>query len=84
MKKIGNIISWCLSQAFLALICYILYVVFLANSFNLDLGYMQWLSIIIIFQCVIPKNKNEDNKSDLGKFIPGINRIDKNFKNGKF
>lgn len=83
MKKIESIISWCLSQAFLALICYILYIVFLANSFNIDLGYMQWLSMIIIFQCIIPKNKKEDNKPDLGKFIPDVNKIGKNFKNGR-
>ena len=83
MKNITKVITWCLGQLVLALICYILYLLFLEKEFNLELNYIQWLSIIIISQCVIPRNKSEDNKKDLGKFIPSPNRIDRNFKNGK-
>ena len=79
MKKIGNIVSWCLGQAFLAFICYILYIAFLANTFNLYLGYMQWLSIVIIIQCIMPKDKNTNNdNSKIGNFITDIKKQSRN------
>ena len=83
MKNLANIISWCLGQATLALICYTLYFLFLEKEFNLDLGYLQWLSIIIIFQCIIPKNRNESKNQNPGKFIPDVNTVKDKFKNGR-
>ena len=67
----------------LALICYILYFLFLEKEFNLELGYLQWLSIIIIFQCVIPKGRNENKKQKPGRFIPDIKTVKDKFKNGR-
>ena len=83
MKNLASIISWCLGQAILALICYILYFLFLEKEFNLELGYLQWLPIIIIFQCVIPKNRSEHKNQNTGKFIPDVNTVKDKFKNGR-
>ena len=62
MKIISSILSWAIGQALLALICYSLYNIFLVSEFNLSLNYVQWLSIIIIFQCIIPRPLGGNNK----------------------
>lgn len=57
--KLAPSISWIISQLALSLICYIIYYIFLENTFNISLNYMQWISIIIICQCVIPRSDNK-------------------------
>ncbi len=52
-------VSWIISQLILSSICYIIYNMFLNDTFNISLSYIQWLSIIIICQCIIPKSDNK-------------------------
>jgi hypothetical protein len=65
---ISGIISWLVMQLFLGLICWLIYDKFLVNSFNLELGYIEWTSIVIIASILFPHGETQ-------------NPIDKKLKN---
>jgi multidrug transporter EmrE-like cation transporter len=50
--------------AICAAICWVLYTLFLVKSFGVDLGYVQWLAIIVIATAVLPNNLKPSNKDD--------------------
>lgn len=57
MKTLKVLVSWILAQLGLSLICYLLYRFFLIDLFKLEIGYIQWVSIMLIFSCIIPSGK---------------------------
>lgn len=57
MKTLKIAVSWMLAQLGLSLICYLLYKFFLIDLFKLEIGYMQWVSIMLISSCIIPSGK---------------------------
>ena len=85
MKHVTKVVSWALAHALLALICYSLYNIFLISEFKLNLNYIQWLSIIIIFQCLIPRGirQNTEDNSDNSIAKKGFVNDFINYKNLK-
>lgn len=57
IRFIMGMMSWVLSQALLAVICWPLYDRFLFEIVKIELGFFQWFSIIIISSCIIPVGK---------------------------
>lgn len=54
-----------------ALICHLLYSIFLIDYFKLELGYAQWLAILTIAALIIPrKSLNDSNNDSKGPKIP--------------
>lgn len=49
-----------------AAICWVMYTLFLAKTFGTDLGYMQWLAIIVIATAVLPNNLKPSNRDQQG------------------
>jgi hypothetical protein len=86
MKLIASVFSWVIAQLGLSLICYIMYSFFLFDLFKIEIGYIQWVSIIIISSCIIPSGKilraNPGSKEKVAK--EATNPLEKylsNFKN---
>lgn len=57
MKILATLISWIIAQLGLGLICYFLYKFFLLDLFKIEISYLQWIAIMIIFSCIIPSGK---------------------------
>ena len=53
-----------LSTIFSALICHVLYSIFLIDIFKLNLMYPQWLAILIIVGLIIPRKPLEPQTDD--------------------
>jgi len=83
MKQLTKVTSWALASALLALICYSLYNIFLISEFKLNLNYIQWLSIIIIFQCIIPTGIKQNAENTSGKSNTSKNGFVNDFINYK-
>jgi hypothetical protein len=49
-----------------AAICWVMYSIFLAKTFAVDLSYMQWLAIIVIATAVLPNNLKPSNRDQQG------------------
>jgi hypothetical protein len=66
-RKVRAILSWSMGQAALAAICFGTYRLFLFELVNIEITFIQWVAIVIIFACLMPgkvlstlnKNKNE-------------------------
>lgn len=74
---ISGILSWLVMQSFLGLICWLIYNQFLVESFKIELGYIEWTSIVIIASIIFPhgetknpidKKLNNNNLLSLLKF----------------
>ncbi len=86
MKLIASVFSWIIAQLGLSLICYLMYNFFLDDLFKIEIGYIQWVSIIVISACIIPSGKilraNPGSKENVEK--EATNPLEKylsNFKN---
>ena len=62
--KIKQWIVIFLSTIISALICHILYSIFLIDTFKLNLTYPQWLAILVIAGLIIPRKPLETQNND--------------------
>lgn len=77
MKLLPNFISWIIVQAFLAVICTLIYNYLLIDIFKVEISYIQWVGIIIVAACIFPasksSNKNDNQETDkLNSFVQSI------------
>jgi hypothetical protein len=68
MKTYVTMLTWLAGRFILALICYLSHLLLLSDLTGLDIGYLQWIGIILISYCLFPvQYSNLDSRSGAKK-----------------